>query len=52
MCIRDRGYPDAQAERGLLSGVDRREIIAKLSPQMERVELLALQKPVSYTHLW
>ena len=40
------GYPDAQAERGLLSGVDRREIIAKLSPQMERVELLALQKRV------
>ncbi len=40
------GYPDAQAERGLLSGVDRREIIAKLNPQMERVELLALQKRV------
>ena len=38
------GYPDAQAERGLLSGVDRREIIAKLSPQMEGIELLALQK--------
>jgi MoxR-like ATPase len=38
------GYPDAQAERGLLSGVDRREIIAKLSPQMDSAELLALQK--------
>ena len=38
------GYPDAQAERGLLSGVDRREIIAKLSPQMECAELLALQQ--------
>ena len=38
------GYPDAQAERGLLSGVDRREIIARLSPQMESVELLALQQ--------
>jgi MoxR-like ATPase len=38
------GYPDAQAERGLLSGVDRREIIARLSPQMESSELLALQK--------
>ncbi|MCR4302714.1 MAG: MoxR family ATPase [Gallionella sp.] len=38
------GYPDAQAERGLLSGVDRREIVAKLSPQMESSELLALQK--------
>lgn len=37
------GYPDAQAERGLLSGVDRREIIAKLTPQMDSDELLALQ---------
>jgi MoxR-like ATPase len=38
------GYPDAQAERGLLSGVDRREIVAQLSPQMESSELFALQK--------
>jgi MoxR-like ATPase len=37
------GYPDALAERGLLSGVDRREIVAQLSPQMESSELLALQ---------
>ena len=40
------GYPDAQAERGLLSGVDRREIVAKLSPQMGSSELSALQKRV------
>lgn len=38
------GYPDEQAERGLLSGVDRREIVAQLSPQLESSELLALQK--------
>ncbi len=38
------GYPDAQAERGLLCGVDRREIIEKLSPQMESAELLSLQQ--------
>ncbi len=38
------GYPDAQAERGLLSGVDRREIIARLNPQLGSSELLALQK--------
>ena len=38
------GYPDAQAERGLLSGVDRRDIVAKLTPQMETAELLALQQ--------
>jgi len=40
------GYPDAQAERGLLSGVDRREIVAQLSPQMESSELFKLQKNV------
>jgi MoxR-like ATPase len=38
------GYPDAVAERGLLAGVDRREIISKLTPQMEAAELLALQQ--------
>jgi MoxR-like ATPase len=37
------GYPDAASERGLLSGVDRREIIARLTPQMDSAELLALQ---------
>lgn len=40
------GYPDAQAERGLLSGVDRREIIAHLEPQLDGTELLALQQRV------
>ena len=38
------GYPDAQAERGLLSGVDRREIVANLSAQMEAAELRSLQQ--------
>ncbi len=40
------GYPDAQAERRLLAGVDRREIVAQLQPQMESTELLSLQKLV------
>ncbi len=40
------GYPDPQAERGLLSGLDRREIIAGLSPQLESAELLTLQQQV------
>ena len=40
------GYPDEKAERGLLSGVDRREIVARLSPQMTSAELLALQQQV------
>jgi MoxR-like ATPase len=44
------GYPDAQAERGLLSGVDRRELIAGLGPQMESAELLALQQRVKQVY--
>jgi len=40
------GYPDAQAERGLLAGVERREIVSKLTPQMSADELLALQQQV------
>jgi MoxR-like ATPase len=40
------GYPDRIAERGLLSGVDRRDIVAKLTPQMETAELFALQQQV------
>ena len=40
------GYPDAQAERGLLAGVERREIVAQLTPQMETSQLLALQQQV------
>ncbi|HEY6095547.1 MAG TPA: MoxR family ATPase [Gallionellaceae bacterium] len=44
------GYPDAQAERGLLAGVERREIVAKLQPQMQAAELLALQQQVKQVH--
>lgn len=40
------GYPDAGAERGLLSGVDRRDIVARLTPQMTTAELLELQRQV------
>ncbi len=40
------GYPDTQAERGLLAGVERRDIVSKLSPQMSAAELLALQQQV------
>ena len=45
------GYPDAQAERGLLSGLDRRELIAGLSPQMECAELMELQQRVKQIHV-
>jgi len=40
------GYPDAQAERGLLAGIERRDLIADLAPQMEINELMALQQQV------
>jgi len=40
------GYPNAQAERGLLSGVDRRDLVAQLKPQMATAELFALQRQV------
>jgi len=41
------GYPDAVAERGLLSGVDRRELVKNLTPQLDTAELLALQQQVT-----
>lgn len=40
------GYPDAQAERGLLSGVDRRELVGQLQPQITRAQLMKLQLEV------
>jgi MoxR-like ATPase len=45
------GYPDAQAERGLLQGIDRREIVATLKPQMEIADLLALQQEVKRVYV-
>lgn len=44
------GYPDREAERSLLSGVERREIISALSPCMEVAELQAIQKKVREVH--
>ncbi len=38
------GYPDRGAERALLSGTDRRELLANLSPCMTPEELVALQE--------
>ena len=40
------GYPDQTAERALLKGEDRRELIARITPAMKLSELLALQKEV------
>jgi MoxR-like ATPase len=44
------GYPDREAERGLLSGIERREIIATLSPVMDTGQLQELQREVRVVH--
>ncbi len=44
------GYPDREAERGLLSGVERREIIATISPVMDCGQLMELQRKVRAVH--
>jgi MoxR-like ATPase len=41
------GYPDAAAERGLLAGIDRRELVKNLTPQLDTAELLTLQQQVT-----
>lgn len=38
------GYPDPQAERGLLRGVERRQLLAAMAPCMDAEELRALQR--------
>ena len=45
------GYPDPQAERALLSGEDRRTILAQLAPLLDAPGLLALQREVSGIHV-
>ncbi|WP_290647999.1 AAA family ATPase [Aquisalimonas sp.] len=44
------GYPDRDAERELLSGRDRRELIAETQPMLGQEELLALQQKVQSVH--
>ena len=45
MCLR-LGYPDARAERLLLEGRDRRDMVAELKPRITALELTALQQSV------
>ncbi len=45
------GYPDAKAERELLKGVERREIISQLQPAMSADQLMELQKAVPAMHV-
>jgi len=44
------GYPDAVAERALLGGDDRRELLLELEPQLQVSQLLQLQHSVSQVH--
>ncbi len=38
------GYPDPEAERALLRGKDRRELLAELQPCLDAAQLMALQQ--------
>ncbi len=44
------GYPDAQAERALLAGEDRRELLQNLTAQLEVSQLMQLQQQVEQVH--
>jgi MoxR-like ATPase len=45
------GYPDRDAERALLSGADRRDVLATLEPCMSPAELLELQAAAKRIHV-
>jgi MoxR-like ATPase len=45
------GYPDRQAERELLTGRDRREIVAELTSALEPQQLQVIQTQVAQVHV-
>lgn len=45
------GYPDRRAERALLKGPDRREVLAEIPRVMEPTTLLVLQKQAAQLHV-
>ncbi|HSH06043.1 MAG TPA: MoxR family ATPase [Burkholderiales bacterium] len=45
------GYPDREAERALLGGTDRRDMLATLEPVMSPAELIELQGEVKDVHV-
>lgn len=45
------GYPDREAERELLAGADRREMIAGLAPALDPEQLPALQQAAARVHV-
>ncbi len=44
------GYPDSEAERALLQGVDRRDLLQGLVPSMNVVDLIELQQRAQQVH--
>ena len=44
------GYPSAQAERELLRGTDRRDLIARAVPKLDDTQVRALREAVSQVH--
>jgi len=44
------GYPDRKAERSLLEGADRRDLIANLQPRMRPEQLIGLQRQALSIH--
>jgi MoxR-like ATPase len=47
----EMGYPDRQAERTLLTGGERRELLGQVQAAMPREQLLAMQQRVPGVHL-
>ncbi len=45
------GYPGAEAERALLRGESRRDLLEKITPCMQPAELLALQRDAQQLHV-
>src|SRR5690606_3118544 len=44
------GYPGEEAERALLAGADRRDLIAQAQPLLGAADVLALRNAVSAVH--
>ena len=44
------GYPNAESERALLAGIDRRELIAQTGPLLSSEDVLALRVAVNEVH--
>ncbi|KAG0771698.1 hypothetical protein G6F22_016267 [Rhizopus arrhizus] len=44
------GYPNAQAERELLRGTDRRDLIARAVPKLDDTQVRALREAVGHIH--